>query len=69
MLSGRRGDRMVSAKIPGTGDITATSEGKSGTLTVNVYRDLPAKLVAFAGNNQSVAVGAARARSALRDRH
>ncbi len=48
---------LISAKTPGTSTITATSEGKSGTLVVTVIPGPPAKLIAWAGNNQSVAVG------------
>lgn len=48
---------LISAKIPGTATITASSEGKSGTLVVTVVPGPPSKLVAWAGNNQSVAAG------------
>ena len=50
---------LVSSKTPGSAVVTATSEGKSGTLTINVVPGPPAKLVGWAGNNQSVAAGAA----------
>lgn len=49
---------LVAAKTPGTATVTATSEGKSGTATVTVVPGPPSKLVAWAGNNQSVAAGA-----------
>ena len=50
---------LVSSKTPGSAVVTATSEGKSGTLTINVVPGPPAKLAGWAGNNQSVAAGAA----------
>ena len=50
---------LASAKKPGSVTVTATSEGKSGTATVTVIPGPPAKLIAFAGNNQSVAAGGA----------
>jgi adhesin/invasin len=54
------GSGLVTAgKAPGSATITATSEGKSGTAQVSVVPGPPAKLTGFAGNNQSVAAGAA----------
>jgi uncharacterized protein YjdB len=50
---------LVSSKMPGSAVVTATSEGKSGTITINVVPGPPAKLLGWAGNNQSVAAGAA----------
>lgn len=50
---------LATAKVPGSVTITATSEGKSGTATITVVPGPPAKLIANAGNNQSVAAGAA----------
>lgn len=50
---------LVTSKKPGTATVTATSEGKSGTLAINVVPGPPAKLSGWAGNNQSVAAGAA----------
>ena len=50
---------LASSKTPGSAVVTATSEGKSGTLTITVVPGPPAKLVGWAGNNQSVAAGAA----------
>ncbi|MEO7367802.1 MAG: Ig-like domain-containing protein [Gemmatimonadaceae bacterium] len=50
---------LVSAKTPGTVIITATSETKSATVSLNIVPGPPAKIVPFSGNNQSVAAGAA----------
>jgi adhesin/invasin len=50
---------LASAKAPGQVTITATSEGKSGTATVTVVPGPPSKIIVNAGNNQSVAAGAA----------
>jgi uncharacterized protein YjdB len=49
----------ISSKKPGTATVTATSEGKSGTASITVIPGPPAKLVGWAGNNQSVPAGAA----------
>ena len=49
---------VVSSKTPGTATVTATSEGKSGTLVITVVPGPPSKLLGWAGNNQSVAAGA-----------
>ena len=49
---------LASSKTPGTATVTATSEGKSGTMVVTVVPGPPAKLTGWAGNNQSVAAGA-----------
>lgn len=49
---------LLSAKTPGSVTITAVSEGKSGTATITVVAGPPAKIVAIAGNHQSVATGA-----------
>lgn len=49
---------LVSAKIPGTVTITATSETKSATVSLTIVPGPPAKIVPFSGNNQSVAAGA-----------
>ena len=50
---------LATAKVPGSVTVTATSEGKSGTATVTVIAGPASKLVVNAGNNQSVAAGAA----------
>ena len=50
---------LATAKVPGSVTVTAASEGKSGTATVTVIPGPPSKLVVNAGNNQSVAAGAA----------
>jgi adhesin/invasin len=50
---------LATAKIPGSVTVTAVSEGKSGNATVNVVAGPPSKIVVNAGNNQSVAAGAA----------
>lgn len=50
---------LLSAKTPGSVTITAVSEGKSGTAAIAVVAGPPAKLIAIAGNHQSVATGAA----------
>lgn len=50
---------LATAKVPGSVTVTATSEGKSGTATVSVVPGPPSKIVVNAGNNQSVAAGAA----------
>jgi adhesin/invasin len=49
---------LVSSRIPGSVTITATSEGKSATAQLSIVPGPPAKLIPFAGNNQSVAAGA-----------
>ncbi len=49
---------LVSAKIPGTVTITATSETKSATVSLTIVPGPPARIVPFSGNNQSVAAGA-----------
>ncbi|HMA20986.1 MAG TPA: Ig-like domain-containing protein, partial [Gemmatimonadaceae bacterium] len=50
---------LATAKTPGSVTITATSEGKSGTATLSVIAGPPSKMTIVAGNNQSVAAGAA----------
>jgi adhesin/invasin len=50
---------LATAKTPGSVQITATSEGKSGSATITVVPGPPAKIVVNAGDNQSVAAGAA----------
>jgi uncharacterized protein YjdB len=50
---------LVTAKTPGTVTVTATSEGKSGTASISVVAGPPSRIVVNAGNNQSVAAGAA----------
>lgn len=49
---------VISRKL-GTVTITASSESKSGTASLTVVPGPPAKFIPFAGNNQSVAAGAA----------
>ena len=50
---------LATAKTPGSVTVTATSEGKSGTATLTVVPGPPSKIVVNAGDNQSVAAGAA----------
>ena len=50
---------LATAKKPGTVSITATSEGKSGSASLTVIPGPPARLIAWAGNNQSVPTGEA----------
>lgn len=50
---------VVSSKKLGTVTITATSETRNGTASLTVIPGPPAKFIPFAGNNQSVAAGAA----------
>ncbi len=50
---------LVTAKVPGAAIITATSEGKSATVTYAVTAGAPAKLIPFAGNNQHAPPGGA----------
>ncbi len=53
------GTGLVTAKSPGSATVTASSEGKSGSATIVVTIGPPAKLVPFAGNNQTVRPGTA----------
>jgi uncharacterized protein YjdB len=50
---------VATAKTPGSVTVTATSEGKSGTATITVVPGPPSKMIVNAGDNQSVAAGAA----------
>ena len=50
---------LLTSKIPGSVTITAASEGKSGTAQISIVPGPPAKFIPWAGNNQSVAAGAA----------
>ena len=50
---------LATAKVPGSVTVTATSEGKTAAATVAVVPGPPAKIIISAGNNQSVAAGAA----------
>ncbi len=50
---------LLSSKKPGSITVTASSEGKSGTAQLSIVPGPPAKFIPFAGNNQSVAAGAA----------
>ncbi|MDO8500245.1 MAG: Ig-like domain-containing protein [Gemmatimonadaceae bacterium] len=49
---------VATAKVLGSVTVTASSEGKSGTATISVVPGPPSKILAFAGNNQSVTAGA-----------
>lgn len=51
------GTGLVTANVPGSATVTATSEGKSGSVTIVVTTGPPAKLVPFAGNNQTARPG------------
>ncbi len=50
---------LVTARVPGSAVITATSEGKSATVSYAITAGAPAKLIAFAGNNQHAPPGGA----------
>jgi adhesin/invasin len=50
---------LATAKTPGSATITAASEGKSGVATINVVPGPPSRIIVNAGDNQSVAAGAA----------
>ncbi len=53
------GTGLVTANAPGSATVTANSEGKSGSATIVVTTGPPAKLVPFAGNNQTARPGTA----------
>ncbi len=50
---------LVTPVALGSATVTASSEGKSGTAEITIVAGPPAKLVGFAGNNQSAAAGTA----------
>lgn len=50
---------LVTARVPGTATITATSETKSGTASLTVVAGPAAKLIGNTGNGQSAAAGTA----------
>lgn len=50
---------LVTARVPGSAVITAMSEGKTATVSFTIAAGAPAKLIAFAGNNQYAPPGGA----------